>query len=133
MRRIFHISLLILTFLASCSPRSLTETPKASITLENCAITSPTGRQFEAKCGTLSVPEDRSNPSGRQIHLNIAVFPAINREPKPDPLFLLAGGPGQSAVEAFPVMLGLLFNIHQERDIVLVDQRGTGKSNLSCH
>ena len=133
MRRIFHISLLILTFLASCSPRSLTETPKASITLEDCAITSPTGRQFDAKCGTLSVPEDRSNPSGRQIHLNIAVFPAINREPKPDPLFLLAGGPGQSAVEAFPVMLGLLFNIHQERDIVLVDQRGTGKSNpLQC-
>lgn len=132
-RRIITIPLLLLTLLASCSPRNLTTTPEASITLEDCALTSPTGRQFDAKCGTLTVPEDRANPSGRQIHLNIAIFPAIKREAEPDPLFLLAGGPGQSAIEAFPVMLGLLYDIHQDRDIVLVDQRGTGKSNpLRC-
>jgi len=101
--------------------------------LEDCALTTPAGTQFDAQCGTLTVPEDRTNPSGRQIDLHIAVFPAITREPEPDPLFLLAGGPGQSAIEAFPAMLGLLFNIHQERDIVLIDQRGTGKSNpLQC-
>jgi pimeloyl-ACP methyl ester carboxylesterase len=124
---------LLILFLVSCSPRNLTTIPETTITLEDCALTSPAGRQFDAKCGTLTVPEDRANPSGRHIDLNIAVFPAIKREPETDPLFLLAGGPGQSAIEAFPAMLGLLFNIHQDRDIVLVDQRGTGKSNpLRC-
>ncbi|NTU55311.1 MAG: alpha/beta fold hydrolase, partial [Anaerolineales bacterium] len=81
----------------------------------------------------MSVPEDRSNPSGRQIELHIAVIPAIKRDPEPDALFLIAGGPGQSAIETFPAIFALMFNIHQDRDIVLVDQRGTGKSNpLQC-
>ncbi len=126
-------SILILTLLASCSPSSLsTDSPKA-IPLKDCALTSPSGEQTDAKCGTLSVPEDRSNPNGRKIDLHIAVIPAIKRNPQPDPLFLLAGGPGQSAIETFPVMIPMLFDIHQDRDIVLVDQRGTGKSNpLRC-
>jgi len=133
MQRTFFASLLILTLLASCSPRNLTTVPQTAITLEDCALTTPAGRQYDAKCGLLTVPEDRLNPTGRQIDLNIAVFPAITRNPEPDPLFLLAGGPGQSAVETFPVMFALMFNIHEDRDIVLVDQRGTGKSNpLQC-
>ena len=134
MRRILtSLLILTLTILASCSPRGLTPVSENSLPLEDCALTSPTGRQFDARCGVLTVPEDRSNPSGRQIELHIAVFPAIKRNPQPDPLFLLAGGPGQSAIETFPSMIGLLFNIHEDRDIVLVDQRGTGESNpLKC-
>lgn len=96
-------------------------------------LPSPAGDQIDARCGVLAVPENRSEPSGRQIELNIAVIPAIRREPEPDPLFLLAGGPGQSSIEAYPAMIPLLFDIHEVRDIVLVDQRGTGKSNpLRC-
>ncbi len=133
MRRIFITSLLLLTFLASCSPHNLTPVSESSLSLEDCALTTPTARQVDARCGTLTVPEDRSNPSGRQIELNIAVIPAIKRNSQPDPLFLLAGGPGQSAIEAYPAVIGLLFNIHEDRDIVLVDQRGTGDSNpLRC-
>ena len=133
MRRSLTTSILLLTLLASCSPRNLTAFPKVSISLEDCALTSPVGRQVDARCGNLIVPEDRSNPTGRQIRLNIAIVPAIKREPEPDALFLLAGGPGQSAVETFPAMITLLSNIHQDRDIVLVDQRGTGESNpLQC-
>ena len=133
MQRIFFTSFLILTFLVSCSPQNLTTAPESSVTLEDCALTAPAGRQYDAKCGALKVLEDRLNPSGRQIYLNIAVLPAITRNPEPDPLFLLAGGPGQSAIETFPAMLALMFNIHEDRDIVLVDQRGTGKSNpLQC-
>jgi pimeloyl-ACP methyl ester carboxylesterase len=65
--------------------------------------------------------------------LNVAVVPAISRSPEPDPLFVLVGGPGQSATETFPAMFSTLFRIHEERDIVLVDQRGTGESNpLRC-
>lgn len=132
MRRI-TFTFLILTLLASCSPQKLTIVPASSLSLEACALKSATGNQVDARCGILTVPENRSNPDGRQIKLNIAVIPAINRTPEPDPLFLLAGGPGQSAIETFPTMIPMLFDIHQERDVVLVDQRGTGKSNpLQC-
>lgn len=133
MRRIIITSLFLLSLLASCSPRSLTASPQNTLTLEDCAVTSPAGTQYDARCGTLTVLEDRTNPAGRQIELHVAVIPAIKRNPAPDPLFLLAGGPGQSAIETFPAMVGLMFDIHQDRDIVLVDQRGTGKSNpLRC-
>lgn len=133
MRRLLYISLLTLILLASCSPNSLTADNDSSIPLEDCPLISPTGEQVDARCGTLTVPEDRSNPTGRQIGLNVVLIPAIKRDPAPDPLFLLAGGPGQSAIETFPALLSMIFYVHEERDIVLVDQRGTGKSNpLRC-
>jgi len=133
MRRYFLFFLLLLTCLASCSPRNLAQVSKPSITLVDCILPSPSGRQVDARCGKLTVPEDRANPGGRKIDLNIAVIPAIKRSPEADALFLLAGGPGQSAVEAFPAMIALMSRIHEGRDIVLVDQRGTGKSNpLRC-
>ena len=133
MKRILYTFLLFLTFLASCSPRNLLAVSDGSLILEDCALTSPSGNQMDARCGTLIVPEDRSNPDGRQIKLNVAVIPAIKRKPEADALFLLAGGPGQSAIEAFPAMLSLMFQVHEDRDIVLIDQRGTGQSNpLQC-
>ena len=114
-------------------PKSATPAAVRSLALTDCVLPSPSGQQIDARCGKLSVPEDRSNPAGRQIVLNIALISAVKRKPAPDPLFMLAGGPGQSAVEAYPAMLPLLTNIHEARDIVLVDQRGTGKSNpLRC-
>ena len=89
---------------------------------------------LEAQCTTLQVPEDRSRPDGRKIALNIAWLPASNEaDASPDPLFLLAGGPGQAAVETFPAMNPMLKEVRKRRHILLVDQRGTGKSNLlSC-
>jgi pimeloyl-ACP methyl ester carboxylesterase len=133
MKRILYPSLLVLIFLVSCSPRNLSAIPDTSLKLEDCALTSSTGNQIDARCGSLTVPEDRSNPAGRKIELHVAVIPAIKRNPAPDALFLLAGGPGQSAIEAFPALISLMFQIHEDRDIVLVDQRGTGKSNpLRC-
>lgn len=133
MRLKLSILLILILFLAACSPKSQPAAPQPSIPLEDCALVSPRGSQTDARCGVLTVPEDRANPGGRQIDLNIAVIPAIKRNPEPDPLFLLAGGPGQSAIQTFPALLPLLYDIHESRDIVLVDQRGTGKSNpLRC-
>ncbi len=87
----------------------------------------------EAECGTVEVFEDRAAAAGRRISLRVAVIPAVARFPEPDPLFVLVGGPGQAATEVAPVMVGALDRIHRERDIVLVDQRGTGSSNpLDC-
>jgi pimeloyl-ACP methyl ester carboxylesterase len=86
-----------------------------------------------AECGTLTVPEDLSKPGGRQIHLAFARIPAISRRKQPDPLFLLAGGPGMAATTFYAMVAPVFARIHRDRDIVLVDQRGTGKSNpLDC-
>ncbi len=79
------------------------------------------------------MPEDPERPAGKHIELAVAVVPAIATRAKPDPLFLLAGGPGQGAIEGFAPLLGAFAGIHRERDLVLVDQRGTGGSNrLDC-
>lgn len=133
MHPLFRTSFLLLILLAACAPRTRSVVGENPLSLNDCALTSPTGNQVDGRCGTLTVPEDRSNPGGRQIDLKIAVIPAIKRNPEPDALFLLAGGPGQSAIETFPAMIPLLFRIHEDRDIVLVDQRGTGESKpLRC-
>jgi pimeloyl-ACP methyl ester carboxylesterase len=77
--------------------------------------------------------EDRAAGSGRAIDLHVAVVPARGRSPAPDPLFLLTGGPGQAATETYPLLAPALASINLRRDIVLVDQRGTGQSRpLRC-
>jgi pimeloyl-ACP methyl ester carboxylesterase len=88
----------------------------------------------EAQCGTLSVPEDRARPDGRKLALAIAWVPAgDNGDVAPDPVFMLAGGPGQSARDSYPQIAGAFADVLKHRNVVLVDQRGTGGSNLlSC-
>lgn len=86
-----------------------------------------------ADCGTLLVPEDPTRPGGRQIRLAVARVPAVSRSKQPDPLFLLAGGPGMAATTFYAMTAPVFTRIHRNRDIVLVDQRGTGQSNpLNC-
>lgn len=88
---------------------------------------------LEAGCGVLTVPEDRSKPAGATLDIHFAVVPATSGNVDPDPLFMLAGGPGQAAMQAFAPLVPLLDDIRETRDIVLIDQRGTGESNpLTC-
>ena len=87
----------------------------------------------DAYCGTLKVYENRATKQGRQIDLNIVVLPALRSDASPDPLFFLAGGPGQGAAQLAKVVRTIFQRVQSDRDIVLVDQRGTGKSNpLNC-
>jgi pimeloyl-ACP methyl ester carboxylesterase len=87
----------------------------------------------EARCGNLSVAEDPNQPQGRHIQLAVMVLPAIAQVALADPIFLLAGGPGQSAIDSGPGVFSALRELRHQRDVVLVDQRGTGASNnLSC-
>ena len=84
-------------------------------------------------CGTLQVWEDRQTKTGRKIALKIALLPALKQKFAPDPLFFLAGGPGQGAAELAELVEEPYRRIQADRDIVFVDQRGTGKSNpLEC-
>ena len=86
-----------------------------------------------ADCGELTVPENSAKPDGRQIRLAFARVPAINRRKQPDPLFVIAGGPGMAATTFYATAAPVFARIHRDRDIVLLDQRGTGGSNpLNC-
>lgn len=107
---------------------------KRRIELTPCQLKAPgLPARVPAQCGTLRVPEDRANPDGRFIDLRVAVVPAVGRTPQPDPLVFLTGGPGQAATESFVQLRGAFRRVERERDIVLVDQRGTGGSNpLRC-
>jgi pimeloyl-ACP methyl ester carboxylesterase len=106
-----------------------------SIAFQPCSLRSPLGKDsLPAQCATFDVPEDRNQPTGRKIALNIAWLPATSdSNAAPDPVFFLAGGPGQSAVETYPGFDQVFAEVRKRRDVILVDQRGTGKSNLlSC-
>jgi pimeloyl-ACP methyl ester carboxylesterase len=86
-----------------------------------------------ARCGTLSVPEDPADPHGRTIPLNIVVLPASDEVRRSDAILYLVGGPGLGATESATTFFRELSSLREVRDVVLVDQRGTGKSNpLHC-
>ena len=85
-----------------------------------------------ARCGTVPVPEDRQRPDVRTIALNVIVMPATTKSSLP-PLFDIDGGPGLPSTKnvAFYASAGSAYR--NDRDVVMVDQRGTGGSNpLQC-
>jgi pimeloyl-ACP methyl ester carboxylesterase len=91
------------------------------------------GVEHEALCSSLSRALDPARDNGARIELHFAVLPALARHRKPDPVFFLAGGPGQSALSLAGAVSRMLARFGQRRDIVLVDQRGTGRSApLDC-
>ena len=87
----------------------------------------------EVLCGVHEVFEDRAAKTGRRLSIQVAVLPALRRSAQPDPLFILAGGPGQGARSLAPAVASYFRQVRRDRAIVLVDLRGTGGSNaLSC-
>lgn len=92
------------------------------------------GARLPGRCGTVSVPLRHDAPDAGRIEVYYAVQPAFERWRRaPDPVFFLAGGPGQSAVQVAPVILQSLAQARLTRDIVFIDQRGTGRSApLAC-
>lgn len=105
------------------------------IAFKPCTLTAPyLTTTVEAQCATFDVAEDPAKPDGRKVGLNIAWLPATNEgSATDDPVFFLAGGPGQAAVQVWPAIDAAFREVRKSRHIVLVDQRGTGKSNpLAC-
>jgi len=89
--------------------------------------------QLSAQCTTLEVPLDPADPSLGVQTLSVAKIPSRRRSTHSDALTLLAGGPGQSAIESFPAVAFAFRHIMQDRDVILIDQRGTGDSTaLEC-
>lgn len=91
------------------------------------------GVEFPAQCGQVKRPLDPAAPDGPSIDVHFAVLPALSRNKRPDPVFFLAGGPGQSAIAVAGPLSRLLGRFTYRRDLVLIDQRGTGRSAaLNC-
>ena len=100
------------------------------LTLENCHLGEI---RSQVKCGKLEVPENYQKSDGDKIAINFAVLPAIDNSEYKAPLMFLAGGPGQAATELASLLESTFREVRKTRDIILVDQRGTGESHpLSC-
>ncbi|MDP2007682.1 MAG: alpha/beta fold hydrolase [Rubrivivax sp.] len=93
--------------------------------LQSCRLP---GVTHDAYCGVLRRPLDPALPQGVQIDLHYAVLPALARNRKPDPVLFFAGGPGQSAMALAGPVGRMLTRLSNRRDVVLIDQRGTGRS-----
>ncbi len=105
---------------AANRPAGLAESP--------CRLEAESLPAVLAECSTLSVPENPDRPEGPRLRLFVARVPALTATPKPDPLVLIAGGPGQSTVDFYLELRQAFEPVRRDRDIVLLDQRGTGRS-----
>jgi len=81
-----------------------------------------------ARCGALEVPENLRRPNGRRLPIHVAVIPATSGKALADPIVLLMGGPGEDAISSAADYAAQFAQLRKDRDILLVDQRGTGKS-----
>jgi pimeloyl-ACP methyl ester carboxylesterase len=99
-----------------------------------CRLEHPLGLvSVEAECTQVIVPENPADPDSRALPLFVARLPALAREKKHEPLFVIAGGPGLGASAFYPGVASAFARIRRDRDIILVDQRGTGRSSpLNC-
>jgi pimeloyl-ACP methyl ester carboxylesterase len=125
---------LALLFLCAASLSSAAEARKlGELDFHACSLpVMQTSMTVSAQCASLKVAENPEQPMGRQIELALAWIPAKG-EAEADPVFMIAGGPGQSALESYPSLHAVFGDIIKKRSVLLVDQRGTGKSNpLVC-
>lgn len=100
------------------------------LVLEHCHVD---GVKAQVKCGKLKVPENYDRPEGDNITINFVVLPAIDNSEYKTPLMFLAGGPGQAAAELSAPLRRVFNEVRKTRDLILVDQRGTGESHpLQC-
>ncbi|NID17415.1 alpha/beta hydrolase [Luteibacter yeojuensis] len=105
-----------------------------SLELKPCELPQPhSGLSTAAWCTAFEVPEDRAHPEGRKISLRLAIVRSSAQVPAEDMVAFIAGGPGQSAAESYPAIAPALSPLLSHRNLLLLDQRGTGASNpLSC-
>src|SRR5258708_2983451 len=122
-------AILLMLTVTAVSAANRTPVPAVESKPHPCQVQ---GLAEDALCATFPVWENRDRKSGRKIGLNIVVLPARGPEHLSDAIFMLHGGPGGAATD-LARGLGLFQALRARRDIVLVDQRGTGGSNpLDC-
>lgn len=131
LRLVLHVVLFAAT--SSCATPAL-DSDRLSVPTIQLAPCSVPNSPAEPRCATHHVFEDRAARAGRMIPLKILVLPALGATPAPDPIFIFAGGPGGGAAsEVTAGVVDYFARMRRTRDIVFVDQRGTGASHrLVC-
>jgi pimeloyl-ACP methyl ester carboxylesterase len=131
--RIALVAAVLLT--AAASPQTAAgQTASAALEFKPCRLEHRSRlASVEAQCATLRVPENADSPQGRQLDVFVAKVPAISGHKSPDPLVLIAGGPGMGSSDMYPGVAQAFSRIRRDRDLIIIDQRGTGRSNpLNC-
>ena len=100
-----------------------------NLVFKPCALGGDRSEGVEAQCATLQAPENHDAPNGRRIALAVAMIPAKSQT-QSDPVVLIAGGPGQSILDSYPMLHPALNDVRRNRNILLLDARGTGGSHL---
>jgi pimeloyl-ACP methyl ester carboxylesterase len=103
---------------------------KRTLVLASCRFADLTRA---ARCGTLSVPENPDKPAGRRLSISVAVIPAAHAPRLADPIVVLQGGPGEDSISSAGFFAERFAPLLDDRDLLLIDERGTGKSGaLPC-
>jgi pimeloyl-ACP methyl ester carboxylesterase len=129
---IIHCIIAAVWLMAAMAPAQASKL--GSIEFSSCEVAVPgTAQTFKAECGGYAVPENPDAPAGRQLTLKLALVPARASKPVADLVVYLAGGPGQSAIDSFGSYAAGFQQLLKTRNVLLVNQRGTGGSNaLKC-
>jgi pimeloyl-ACP methyl ester carboxylesterase len=91
------------------------------------------GAEETLRCHAIAVPLDPRQPGAQQLQLHVTVAPALRQVAGADPLFVLAGGPGEAGSDVVGALATMFQRVRATRDIVFIDQRGTGLSGkLRC-
>lgn len=112
---------------------SVSTNAESSLTFERCHL-QVNATEVDAECATLTRPENPKKPNGKTINLFVAKLPSTSPSPEADAFTIIQGGPGGSSID-----LGISYNaflnlVRAKRDVILIDQRGTGRSNkLNCN
>ena len=121
---------LLATSLASAQPAASAPAPAPAMTERSCHLP---GVVEALRCVTVDVPLDHAKPQSGTLKLHVTVAPAYRQGTRGDPLFVLAGGPGQAGSDVLPLLKLAFDRVRATRDIVFIDQRGTGRSGkLDC-
>lgn len=132
---IFTFAILLAAAISGCG-QSGDSPGQADSVLKPCPGFVETGKAplvYGAECGRILVKENPTAPQSHDISIEILRLPAISPAAQQDPLFLIQGGPGGSSIEMANYLHHFFSDVRKNRDLVFVDQRGTGQSNpLRC-
>ena len=91
------------------------------------------GTEEGLRCISVPVRLDHAGRAAGSLELHVTLAPSFREAGKPDPLFVLAGGPGEAGSDVLTLLSRTFRRVRATRDIVFIDQRGTGRSGkLDC-
>lgn len=115
--RLFALILLLTAFAASA---------QGTVERADCLETPP---GYRTRCGYARLPQDYAKPDSGKVAIFFSLVQSASRQKQPDPLVYLVGGPGSSGSQLLQISFRKYLRAFAgERDIIVIDQRGTGLS-----